>query len=104
MTKVSAANVRIRSELSPAHTIQRAPPHDIPSAEKTRRVATPEAPAWPIKIEAENSFCTCSGGGGKGDRSSHGHHIYQSVDQPGKVANPASGQLNTGGIYTWRCF
>ena len=22
------------------------------------------------------------------------HHIYQSMDQPGKVANPAHGQLN----------
>ena len=24
----------------------------------------------------------------------YGHHIYQSMDQPGKVANPARGQLN----------
>ena len=24
----------------------------------------------------------------------HGHHILQSMDQPGKVANPARGQLN----------
>ena len=24
----------------------------------------------------------------------HGHHIQQSMDQPGKVANPARGQLN----------
>ena len=24
----------------------------------------------------------------------YGHHIQQSMDQPGKVANPASGQLN----------
>ena len=23
-------------------------------------------------------------------------HIYESMDQPGKVANPARGQLNTG--------
>ena len=25
----------------------------------------------------------------------HGHHIYQSIDQPGKVANPVRGQLYT---------
>ena len=25
----------------------------------------------------------------------YGHHIQQSMDQPGKVANPARGQLNT---------
>ena len=24
----------------------------------------------------------------------YGHHIWQSMDQPGKVANPARGQLN----------
>ena len=24
----------------------------------------------------------------------YGHHIEQSMDQPGKVANPAGGQLN----------
>ena len=24
----------------------------------------------------------------------YGHHIQQSMDQPGKVANPACGQLN----------
>ena len=24
----------------------------------------------------------------------YGHHIQQSMDQPGKVANPARGQLN----------
>ena len=24
----------------------------------------------------------------------YGHHMYQSMDQPGKVANPARGQLN----------
>ena len=24
----------------------------------------------------------------------YGHHIYQSMDQPVKVANPARGQLN----------
>ena len=25
----------------------------------------------------------------------NGHHIQQSMDQPGKAANPARGQLNT---------
>ena len=24
----------------------------------------------------------------------YGHHIWQSMDQPGKVSNPARGQLN----------
>ena len=24
----------------------------------------------------------------------YGHHLLQSMDQPGKVANPARGQLN----------
>ena len=28
------------------------------------------------------------------DGSMYGHHIQQSMDQPGKVANPARGQLN----------
>ena len=26
----------------------------------------------------------------------YGHHIKQSMDQPGKVANPARGRLNRG--------
>ena len=30
----------------------------------------------------------------------YGHHIYQSIDHPGKVANPARGQLNRGNEYS----
>ena len=29
-----------------------------------------------------------------GPRYVYNHHVYQSIDQPGKVANPACGQLN----------
>ena len=29
----------------------------------------------------------------------YGHHISQSIDRPGKVANPARGQLNRGNTY-----
>ena len=29
----------------------------------------------------------------------YGHHIQQSMDQPGKVANPARGQLNREKIF-----
>ena len=32
-------------------------------------------------------------------KSMYGHHIQQSMDQPGKVANPARGQLNTENEY-----
>ena len=30
----------------------------------------------------------------------YGHHMQQSMDQPGKVANPARGQLNRGNEYS----
>ena len=30
----------------------------------------------------------------------YGHHIYQSMDQPGKVANPVRGQLNRKNEYS----
>ena len=30
----------------------------------------------------------------------YGHHIQQSMDQPGKVANPARGQLNRENEYS----
>ena len=30
----------------------------------------------------------------------YGHHIYQSMDQPGKAANPACGQLNRENEYS----
>ena len=30
----------------------------------------------------------------------HGHHICQSMDQPGKVANPARDQLNRENEYS----
>ena len=30
----------------------------------------------------------------------YGHHIYQSMDQPGEVANPARGQLNRENEYS----
>ena len=29
----------------------------------------------------------------------YGHHIYQSMDQPGKVVNPARGQLKRENLY-----
>ena len=30
----------------------------------------------------------------------YGHHIQQSMHQPGKVANPVRGQLNSGNEYS----
>ena len=41
-------------------------------------------------VDREVDFCVCM----------YGHHIQQSIDQPGKVANPARGQLNRENEYS----